>query len=541
MDCFGLGCRRLHRGQDPHPSQRCPGRLRSVPSSCPAFFGRRKLPFWPQHSPFRALTFCRASLSQPTSLQVQSWRLCMSCARIPLQLGPLSEPEISNFGLYSADRNLILSVTCRVGGTLADLLTFHDYRTLLPAGTDSLECRFFQCNEVGASDFGICIDHGTQFADLNGYWIISSHSYDMQRQLGAAGVPQPSAPPEDLFDSGPIYPMHAQVAHNPHQAFEHEPHHVGPSAPPLDEHYDDAAALAPPPVIHALSHNLAPAAAPSIPSDRLLDHQVQSSIRCPITLEPFCDPVIASDGHTYERSAIMQLFSLEPSARVSPLTREPFANFCLIPNRSMRSLVQDAGHIPPDHAEIESADISLGSFNNYVDLSHNDLNEPLLRRDPFQRSDVPQGMGLAHQLDAVALPPRLREKTSALCCNYAFLIFILCVLSCVFNSSLSTQLQSLKYFQAWRTIFDSQLPLCLYLSIAISTGSVFAIMASCPLYYIPRLVCENEHLRTCFVLLMALLVPLAAVSNFNLPVPVRPHTHTHARMHAHTHARACIP
>ena len=26
-------------------------RLRSVPSSCPAFFtGRRKLPFWPQHS-----------------------------------------------------------------------------------------------------------------------------------------------------------------------------------------------------------------------------------------------------------------------------------------------------------------------------------------------------------------------------------------------------------------------------------------------------------------------------------------------------------
>lgn len=195
MDCFGLGCRRLHRGQDPHPSQRCPGRLRSVPSSCPAFFGRRKLPFWPQHSPFRALTFCRASLSQPTSLQVQSWRLCMSCARIPLQLGPLSEPEISNFGLYSADRNLILSVTCHVGGTLADLLTFHDYRTLLPAGTDSLECRFFQCNEVGASDFGICIDHGTQFADLNGYWIISSHAYDMQRQLGAAGVLQPSAPP----------------------------------------------------------------------------------------------------------------------------------------------------------------------------------------------------------------------------------------------------------------------------------------------------------------------------------------------------------
>ena len=107
------------------------------------------------------------------------------------------------------------------------------------------------------------------------------------------------------------------------------------------------------------------------------------------------------------------------------------------------------------------------------------------------------------------------------------------------HACLSAQLQSLKHFQAWRTIFDSQLPLCLYLYIAISTGSVFAIMASCPLYYLPRLVSENEHLRTCFVLLIALLVPVAAVSNFNLPVPVRPRTHTHARMHAHTRVHAC--
>ena len=80
----------------------------------------------------------------------------------------------------------------------------------------------------------------------------------------------------------------------------------------------------------------------------------------------------------------MQLFSLAPSSRVSPLTREHFAHFNLIPNHSMRSLVRDLGHFPPDHAEIESAGISMGSFNNYVDLSHNYLNEPLLRRDPFK-------------------------------------------------------------------------------------------------------------------------------------------------------------
>lgn len=54
---------------------------------------------------------------------------------------------------------------------------------------------------------------------------------------------------------------------------------------------------------------------------------------CPITHELFRDPVIASDGMTYEHSAIRNV--LETGNGLSPLTREPLAS-ALYPNFSLR-------------------------------------------------------------------------------------------------------------------------------------------------------------------------------------------------------------
>ncbi|RPF82504.1 MAG: hypothetical protein CBC65_000075 [Rhodothermaceae bacterium TMED105] len=42
---------------------------------------------------------------------------------------------------------------------------------------------------------------------------------------------------------------------------------------------------------------------------------------CPITLCPFVKPVVASDGHTYERTAIMR--HMADNGMVSPMTKEP--------------------------------------------------------------------------------------------------------------------------------------------------------------------------------------------------------------------------
>ena len=53
---------------------------------------------------------------------------------------------------------------------------------------------------------------------------------------------------------------------------------------------------------------------------------------CPITAEVMVDPVIASDGHSYEREALMQV--IDEGNGLSPLTREPLAPQ-VIPNRTL--------------------------------------------------------------------------------------------------------------------------------------------------------------------------------------------------------------
>jgi hypothetical protein len=57
--------------------------------------------------------------------------------------------------------------------------------------------------------------------------------------------------------------------------------------------------------------------------------------RCPITIQPFEDPVVAADGHTYERSAVERWFA--GGNRTSPLTGARLQSTTLIPNHAERS------------------------------------------------------------------------------------------------------------------------------------------------------------------------------------------------------------
>lgn len=54
---------------------------------------------------------------------------------------------------------------------------------------------------------------------------------------------------------------------------------------------------------------------------------------CPILFERMADPVVASDGHTYEREAIMAILGAQGS-KISPLTREPLSEV-VVPNRAL--------------------------------------------------------------------------------------------------------------------------------------------------------------------------------------------------------------
>eukprot|EP00949_MAST-11_sp_MAST-11-sp1_P000280 g280.t1 len=63
---------------------------------------------------------------------------------------------------------------------------------------------------------------------------------------------------------------------------------------------------------------------------------------CPITQELMEDPVIAHDGHTYERRAIEEWFSHATKVGVkSPVTNEVLDSTTVIPNITLRSMILD--------------------------------------------------------------------------------------------------------------------------------------------------------------------------------------------------------
>ncbi|CAF1003096.1 unnamed protein product [Adineta steineri] len=62
------------------------------------------------------------------------------------------------------------------------------------------------------------------------------------------------------------------------------------------------------------------------------------NLKCPITLELFHDPVIAQDGHTYEREAIVAWLTQNGT---SPKTREPMTIESLRPNHTVKQFVDE--------------------------------------------------------------------------------------------------------------------------------------------------------------------------------------------------------
>eukprot|EP00210_Caulerpa_lentillifera_P006942 g6637.t1 len=59
-------------------------------------------------------------------------------------------------------------------------------------------------------------------------------------------------------------------------------------------------------------------------------------IYCPITIEVMQDPVIAADGHTYERRAIEQWLRQK---KESPVTRQPISSTVLTRNLAIKHIV----------------------------------------------------------------------------------------------------------------------------------------------------------------------------------------------------------
>lgn len=60
-------------------------------------------------------------------------------------------------------------------------------------------------------------------------------------------------------------------------------------------------------------------------------------LQCPLTLQTFQQPMLAPDGHSYERSSILEWLRQNP---VSPVTRQPMREDRLLRNRPLERLVE---------------------------------------------------------------------------------------------------------------------------------------------------------------------------------------------------------
>lgn len=65
---------------------------------------------------------------------------------------------------------------------------------------------------------------------------------------------------------------------------------------------------------------------------------IPGGLICPITHSLFCDPVVASDGHTYERAAIINWLK---TSHKSPMTRQNISSETLNPNLVVKTMADE--------------------------------------------------------------------------------------------------------------------------------------------------------------------------------------------------------
>ncbi len=73
----------------------------------------------------------------------------------------------------------------------------------------------------------------------------------------------------------------------------------------------------------------------------VLAPRLAAATSCVMSLEPFYDPVVASDGHTYERGQIEEWFK---RSRQSPRTGKNLTDLTLTPNWAMREVMEALGY-----------------------------------------------------------------------------------------------------------------------------------------------------------------------------------------------------
>jgi len=116
------------------------------------------------------------------------------------------------------------------------------------------------------------------------------------------------------------------------------------------------------------------------------EEEIPIEFLCPIFLTLMQDPVVASDGLSYEREAIEQWFSLGHTT--SPSTGEELESKNLVPNFTLRSLLQsfeEATQVQEEESKSPSSTTPNSKSGNNIQLDDNESVESVLSSEVGER------------------------------------------------------------------------------------------------------------------------------------------------------------
>ncbi|MHB9146875.1 MAG: ankyrin repeat domain-containing protein [Candidatus Amoebophilus sp.] len=127
--------------------------------------------------------------------------------------------------------------------------------------------------------------------------------------------------------------------------------------------------------------------------DELADENIPEECFCPITQEIMEDPVIAQDGHTYERAAIKRWLGM--GKRTSPKTGARLLSTELIANYTMRSLIQDIKSQVPVLARHK---LDMHNIEVAIKLREEEIEEKLAQKGHLVEKESQARLNLENEL-----------------------------------------------------------------------------------------------------------------------------------------------
>jgi hypothetical protein len=152
--------------------------------------------------------------------------------------------------------------------------------------------------------------------------------------------------------------------------------------------------------------------------DELEDEAIPDECFCPITWEIIEDPVIAQDGHTYERAAIQRWF--DKGKRISPKTGARMLNNELTPNYTLRSLIYDIKQQIPilfrHRLDIQNIDVAIKRQEAEIEALEEKTAETIglkeeerRKRARIEKIGEEEEPGLIEQQEVYSLPTIMPE------------------------------------------------------------------------------------------------------------------------------------